>query len=491
MADDKPLAIPIDSIERDFAEFLSPDSNKRIIFSGPFGIGKTYFLDKFFKPRDSKYFPIFLCPINYSLLSNEDIFKLIKYDIIFQILKDIDISSEFEFSKLEYSLNFLNFNKYLILKNLLRHIPVIKQGIEMSQDIEKLVEIYQKGWSQINDSENKNFLKDFYEANENHFLLEFDQVSKFILEQLCNIAQKKGTPENPTKKILIIDDLDRLDPEHIFRLFNVFSAHFNYPNHSHNGDVSDNKFGFDKIIFVCDIENIHKIFAHKYGIEVDFSGYIDKFYSHKIYDFNNSKEIVKFVDRIFKHSEDRTPQRGGSYSELLSIIKPIFVDFISSKAVNHRIIKKIELGKRNFEEPHRIHFYESRNFRNYNLKAIQVFEYLFNVFGRDYSALEEAIQKSKNLHNKKAQSLIQRQIDHFLPFLNPRTDFHIESYWHYENNRITYKIVDSLHEDGVFYAEIDTQKGDISWLNGTNYYEILHIVYTNMRSMGVFEFSED
>lgn len=40
---DKPLQIPIDKIKTDFQTFLAPDNNRRIIFSGPFGIGKTYF----------------------------------------------------------------------------------------------------------------------------------------------------------------------------------------------------------------------------------------------------------------------------------------------------------------------------------------------------------------------------------------------------------------------------------------------------------------
>lgn len=44
---DKKLAIPIEKIKTDFQTFLAPDHNRRIIFSGPFGIGKTYFLNEF------------------------------------------------------------------------------------------------------------------------------------------------------------------------------------------------------------------------------------------------------------------------------------------------------------------------------------------------------------------------------------------------------------------------------------------------------------
>jgi GTPase SAR1 family protein len=102
---DELLSIPINSIEADFDDFLSPNSNKRIIFSGPFGIGKTYFLNKFFKNRNPNYLPIFLRPVNYSLLSNEDVFRLIKYDILLQLINigGFEIENEFNFSELDYA----------------------------------------------------------------------------------------------------------------------------------------------------------------------------------------------------------------------------------------------------------------------------------------------------------------------------------------------------------------------------------------------------
>ena len=49
---------------------------------------------------------------------------------------------------------------------------------------------------------------------------------------------------------LIIDDFERIDPEHIFRILNVFSSHM-------EGD-ENNILGFDHVIIVGDIENIKK-----------------------------------------------------------------------------------------------------------------------------------------------------------------------------------------------------------------------------------------
>jgi hypothetical protein len=98
--EEKPLAIPIDKIKADFQSFLAPEHNRRIIFSGPFGIGKTFFLNEFFKEK-AEYYPIFLRPVNYSLLTNEDIFKLIKYDILAELIKEkeFNIDDEFDFYK--------------------------------------------------------------------------------------------------------------------------------------------------------------------------------------------------------------------------------------------------------------------------------------------------------------------------------------------------------------------------------------------------------
>jgi hypothetical protein len=116
-------------------------------------------------------------------------------------------------------------------------------------------------------------------------IFENDIITKLI-EQ---VLQKNKELHQAEETILLIDDLDRIDPEHIFRILNVFAAHFD----KHDG--TNNKFGFDKIVLVCDIENIRSIFQCKYGISTDFNGYIDKFYSHKIYQYNVIPAISKFA----------------------------------------------------------------------------------------------------------------------------------------------------------------------------------------------------
>ena len=71
----------------------------------------------------------------------------------------------------------------------------------------------------------------------------------------------------------------------MFRIFNIFSAHQDWK-------TNQNKFGFDKVIVVCDVLNIRYIYEHRYGRNVDFVGYINKFYSKGIYHFDNAAHII-------------------------------------------------------------------------------------------------------------------------------------------------------------------------------------------------------
>ena len=362
------LAIPIDKIKSDFQLFLTPEHNRRIIFSGPFGIGKTYFLNEFFKEK-TEYFPIFLRPVNYSLLTNEDIFKLIKYGILAELIneKEFNIDDEFDFSKAEYLKLFLNENKFLILRNLLKAIPKIRNIVSAVDDFEKLISKYKEGLDKINSDPSLEMLKQFQQDSENNFLLEYDEVSEYISSMLEEIVEAKKQREEKLKKVLIIDDLDRLDPEHIFRLFNVFSAHFDQVHYYENKKDNDNKFGFDKIIFVCDIENIRKIFAHKYGAEVDFSGYLDKFYSTEIYNFLHDdvfESLIKpyFENRfVFYHAQNRELETNELFVFILSLLfkgrelsvreiirlgqyKPSFIS--DNKIVNHIPVMLTKMGSK-------------------------------------------------------------------------------------------------------------------------------------------------
>jgi hypothetical protein len=423
------LAIPIDKIKADFQLFLTPEHNRRIIFSGPFGIGKTYFLNEFFKEKEDEYFSIFLRPVNYSLLSNEDIFKLLKYDILVQIIKDenFKFEEEFDFTKTEYLKYFLKENRFLILKNLLKALPKIRNVVSAAEELEKLYSKYKEGLNKINSSKELEMLKTFQQDSESSFLLEYDEVSEYISSKLDELANSKIEGKSKLQKVLIIDDLDRLDPEHIFRLFNVFSAHFDQVHYYENSNGNDNKFGFDKIIFVCDIENIRKIFHHKYGEGTDFSGYIDKFYSKEIF-FLFHKDIFEQV--IKPHFENRfsffsEQNRLVETNELLVILLDLLFE---GGELSIRELKRLESYKPSFLSDSKIINYIPVMFTKFGAKENSVLkQYRFliliklflEIFGGEeifYTKINRAYLKYSIKDDKGTSYLYNKNIEDLILF---------------------------------------------------------------------------
>ena len=112
-------------------------------------------------------------------------------------------------------------------------------------------------------------------------VLEEDFVTKIIQDSIDNYKK-----ENQEKRVvLVIEDMDRLDPAHLFRILNVFSSHLD-TNEKYfvrsNGNYFYNKFHFDNVVFVMDFGNTEKIFKHFYGNDTDFKGYIEKFITRKV-----------------------------------------------------------------------------------------------------------------------------------------------------------------------------------------------------------------
>jgi hypothetical protein len=292
------LKINHSSIDALFLQHLSIPDNHRILFSAPFGQGKTTYLNEFFESNCKHYNTIKLFPVNYSVSSNEDVFELIKFDVLIQLVGKY---SEFlALKKEDYS---LMFSSQKFIRERLKLTSFLPPFLGLFGQIGKSVGKFIKVM--------KDTIDDFEAFNEelkiderkdiNAFLAsvesktgtayEMDDVSALIAELIHRL-----TTDTKKESVLIIDDLDRLDPDHIFRLFNVFSAHLEEVELSSR----HNKFGFDKVIFVCDIENIRRIYRHKYGAQVDFKGYLDKFYSYMPFEFDNRKNLIEKLDEILR-----------------------------------------------------------------------------------------------------------------------------------------------------------------------------------------------
>lgn len=88
-----------------------------------------------------------------------------------------------------------------------------------------------------------------------------------------------------------------MDPAHLFRILNIFSAHIDrvYQYKDENTSYPEllpNKFGFDNIITVFDYDKTKNIFHHFYGQQANYEGYINKFTSHQPF-FYSIDEIAR------------------------------------------------------------------------------------------------------------------------------------------------------------------------------------------------------
>lgn len=275
-----------------FGNFLNEKDNNNIIFSGIFGIGKSYFLRKFFTENYSdNYISIYLTPVNYSVANNEDIFEYMKIDILMQLLDKVPC--DFDKGKISFSVG-----AYFYIKNHLKDFLVslftvaekVKAGTDITQRLIDLKTNIEQFISENTIDEKRDvdiFFKEI--SSEKGSIYENGIITQIIRSLVAN-----AKIDNDAKKqiVLIIDDLDRIDPEHIFRILNILSAHNDFCG------TAEHKFGFDKTILVCDIDNIRYIYSAKYGINVDFNGYIDKFYSKEIYHFNNEESIIENISKL-------------------------------------------------------------------------------------------------------------------------------------------------------------------------------------------------
>ncbi len=323
------IKIPLDNIKNDFKLTLNLEGNSRMFFSGKFGIGKTYFLKEFFEQNKTEYEVFHMYPTNYQIYSNEDILELIKYDILVELLqknseliKDNDYNNLIDIQRLFYLWGKENLKDIfiagvsLILK-LGRPIKEVGSLINSFYQFKKRIEAGDKG---IVDE----FLKNIKEKS----ISETDHLSELLKQK---ITQYKGEKQS----VLILDDLDRIDPEHIFRILNVFSAYFEKEH--------ENKFGFDLVIVVADYKNIKNIFHHKYGKNTEFEGYLDKFYAIAPYYFDNKKAILDMTDEIAKSIKNEEPSLNGAIGEngyIKLFLEHFFVRTVESEIINLRELLK-------------------------------------------------------------------------------------------------------------------------------------------------------
>ncbi len=271
------------------------NNNERTILSAQFGDGKTSFLEDFIHTRGNQYIFVKLRPINYVVAPNEDVFEYIKRDVLKElcIYKLVDEHVLKNVAKgivnTDNAVEAIGFVTQTFLK--------FKTGLDapVSESLKNFVENYKK---------HSETLKSYYKSFEllRGGIYEEDAYTMLIRESLQRVQKRKTDSK---QCILIIEDLDRLDPAHLFRILNVLGAHIDEKD-------GGNKFGFDKIVLVMDHIVTKSIFKHFYGEKANYEGYMDKFLSHHVFEYSLLRqarsELVNYFNEECLLSEEDLKQ---------------------------------------------------------------------------------------------------------------------------------------------------------------------------------------
>ena len=283
------MKITLDSVNisgklNDFAQYL--ETTDRIILSAKFGDGKTYLLNELRKDEamQNKYEFFTIYPVNYSVAKNEDVFEYIKRDIIVQLherklLENIDLNALFD--SVLTSDDFTS-----VVSFLLSFVPM---GEFYNKVYHKFLEIKNK-YDEKKHTADK-YLSQF--ANTAGCIYEEDGYTELIrmaIEWISQDHSLNGEERKAKKPVLIIEDLDRLDPKHLFRILNVVSAHI---DDSKQPDIVGNKFGFNNIVLVMDYDVTKHIFYHFYGEQACYEGYMSKFLSREPFRYSITSIMIQ------------------------------------------------------------------------------------------------------------------------------------------------------------------------------------------------------
>lgn len=295
--------VPVTPAIQDFKEHLK--CHPRTILSARYGDGKSYFLDAFIKDKDvAKEFKIItLYPVNYQVLENHDIFDVIKYDILLQMGLNNMLDDTVEISSLDAFLFCLKSNGLGLVESLFDVAGTI-EGAAKVKAIGKIGAAATKLIQKIKDAvdDYKNY-KAGNAAVINKYLTDIDKISIYEEDPVTIIIQKgieawrKRRGNRKKRLVLLFEDMDRIDPAHLFRILNIFSAHmdFSYRYQVKPGEsLVGNKFGVDNVVMVIHYENLEGIFHHFYGENTCFEGYIHKFADKGKFIYSLEAEAIKY-----------------------------------------------------------------------------------------------------------------------------------------------------------------------------------------------------
>lgn len=295
--------VPVAPAIQEFYDHLL--CHPRTILSARYGDGKSYFLDAFIKDKEvrKKFKFITIYPVNYQVLENQDIFDVIKYDILLQMGLNDMMDETLDISSLDAFMFCLKTNGLDLVESMfnvagsIEGAPKVKAigkiGVAATKLIKKIKDAvgdykkYKAGDTGIIDK----FLTDI----DKNSAYEEDPITKIIQNGFNTWRKKKGNGRK--KLVLLFEDMDRIDPAHLFRILNIFSAHMDFSyryQQKPDETLMGNKFGVDNVVMVIHYENLESIFHHFYGKDTCFEGYIHKFADKGKFVYSLKAEATKY-----------------------------------------------------------------------------------------------------------------------------------------------------------------------------------------------------
>lgn len=292
--------IPMDEVAKEFELHLK--SHPRTILSARFGDGKSTFLAAAEKKLQNRYVFLTLFPVNYQVADNLDVFDLIKRDLLFQLYEKGLVQDSYEIPDEIASFFFLQNNweafaeetlKFMSYFDSSNTIKATLGAAKFLKSVHKKYESFKANGGDIGDQLDR-FITSF---DNRKGIYEADPITTII----CDII-KDWKSRNKRKKIcLVFEDMDRIDPAHIFRILNVISAHmdygYKYGASPMSYSLAGNKFGVDNIVVCLDYNNLANIFTHFYGSGSGFHGYINKFCDKGIFNYSLHELIHKYYSQ--------------------------------------------------------------------------------------------------------------------------------------------------------------------------------------------------
>lgn len=312
--------IPVDDAMQRFEDHLL--SHDRVVLSAKFGDGKTFFLKKFkekcMMDAESPFEFITLYPVNYQVLGNKDIFELIKHDVLLQILQAgiIDVKYEitdrmaFEFYVQSHFCT-VGESFFEMLKSCGADDMVTKGFLAAFKSVNWLKSLKDKVGEFKKEIDQTAFLDNYLSTFDENSVYENDIITKIIRDNIKAYQEKNGK-----RVVLVIEDMDRLDPAHLFRIMNVFSAHMDYGYRSMqpiDSSLVGNKFGVSNVVFVMHEKNTEALFHHFYGECADYDGYMSKFYNKDIFRFSLAEEKENYVLALISEETGLGEERINEY----------------------------------------------------------------------------------------------------------------------------------------------------------------------------------